>query len=211
VDFEKLPVEHYRDRIRWVWTRKEDDIAMSLEVQKYLVHVSTELNKKFNTHVRLFGTEAWQKLARIAVASAGMLVSTEDYKKIVVTKAHIDWARDFLIRIYDNDVFKLRQFVHEQRKFTEVDDILVKELQELYYGNSTMFNFLEMSSGVARSTLRDVSGLTNDDFSIVLNNMARLYLFQWSGSNLIPSERFRKGLAKIDRNLKLERKKIDVV
>ena len=211
VDFEKLPVENYRDRIRWVWTRKEDDILMTLDVQKYLVQVSTELNKQFNTHVRLFGTEAWQKLARIAVASAGMLVSTEDYQKIIVTKEHIDWARDFLIRIYDNEVFKLKQFVHEQRKFTEVDDTLIKELQDLYYGNSTMFNFLEMSSSVARATLRDVSGLNNDDFSIVLNSMARLYLFQWSGSNLIPSERFRKGLAKIDRNLRVERKKIDVL
>jgi hypothetical protein len=211
VDYEKLPVINYRDRIRWVWTRKEDDISMSPEVQKYLWDVSTELNKQFNTHVRLFGTEAWQKLARIAVASAGMLVSTDDFQKIIVTKEHIDWARDFLLRIYDNDVFKLRQFVHEQRKFTEVDEMLVKELQELYNGNSTMFNFLEMSSGVNRATLRDVSGLNNDDFSVVLNAMARLYLFQWSGSNLVPSERFRKGLAKIDRNIKLERKKLDVV
>ena len=66
------------------------------------------------------------KIARIAVASAGMLVSTDDYEKIIVTKEHIDWARDFLIRIYDNEVFKLRQFVHEQRKFTEVDEVLVK-------------------------------------------------------------------------------------
>lgn len=211
IEYDKLPVENYRDRIRWIWTRKDTDIVVSPEVQKYLWDVSTELNRKFNTHIRLFGTEAWMKLARIAVASAGMLVSTDDYQKIIVTKEHIDWARDFLVRIYDNEVFKLRQFVHEQRKFTEVDEVLIKELQDLYYGNSTMFNFLEMSSGVSRATLRDVSGLNNEDFSIVLNNMARLYLFQWSGSNLIPSERFRKGLAKIDRNLRVERKDINVV
>ena len=211
IEYDKLPVENYRDRIRWIWTRKDTDIVVSPEVQKYLWDVSTELNRKFNTHIRLFGTEAWMKLARIAVASAGMLVSTDDYQKIIVTKEHIDWARDFLVRIYDNEVFKLRQFVHEQRKFTEVDAVLIKELQDLYYGNSTMFNFLEMSSGVSRATLRDVSGLNNEDFSIVLNNMARLYLFQWSGSNLIPSERFRKGLAKIDRNLRVERKDINVV
>ena len=140
-----------------------------------------------------------------------MLVSTDDYEKIVVTKEHIDWAKNFLVRIYDNDVFKLQQFVYEQRKYTEVDSVLVKELQTMYYGNATMFNFLEMSSGVSRATLRDVSGLSNEEFSVVLNNMARLYLFKWSGSNLIPSERFRKGLSQINRNLKLERKDINVV
>ena len=211
VEYPKLPVENYRDRIRWIWTRKDTDISMSTEVQKYLWNVSKELNKSFNTHIRLFGTEAWMKLARIAVGSAGMLVSTDDYEKIIVTKEHIDWARDFLVRIYDNDVFKLRQFVKEQRRFTEIDDVLVKELQELYSGNITMFNFLEMSSGVSRSTLRDVSGLNNEDFSVVLNNMARLHLFQWSGNSLVPTERFRKGLAKINKNIRVERKNINVV
>jgi hypothetical protein len=213
IDFEKVPVENYRDRIRWVWTRKEDDISMAPDVQKYLWEASEDLNRTFNTHVRLFGTEAWMKLARIAVASAGMLVSTDStFEKIVVTKQHVEWAKNFLIRLYDNDVFKLKQFVQEQRKFTEIDDALIKEMQELYYGNSTMFNFLEMSSGTTRASLKDISGLTSDDFAIVLNNMSRLYLFQWSnGTNIVPSERFRKGLAKINRNLRVERKQKDVV
>ena len=211
IDFEKIPVENYRDRIRWVWTRKAEHISMSPAVQKYLWEVSEELNRKFNTHIRLFGTEAWMKLARIAVASAGMLVSTDDYEHIIVTKEHIDWAKDFMVRIYDNDVFKLSQFVYEQRKFTEVDDLLIKELQNLYYGNSVMFDFLEMSSGVSRTQLKDISGLNNDDFAVVLNSMSRLHLFQWSGNNLVPSERFRKGLAKIERNLRVERKSINVL
>jgi hypothetical protein len=213
IDFEKVPVENYRDRIRWVWTRKEDDISMAPDVQKYLWEASEDLNRTFNTHVRLFGTEAWMKLARIAVASAGMLVSTDStFEKIVVTKQHVEWAKNFLIRLYDNDVFKLKQFVQEQRKFTEIDDALIKEMQELYYGNSTMFNFLEMSSGATRASLKDISGLTSDDFAVVLNNMSRLYLFQWSnGTNIVPSERFRKGLAKINRNLRVERKQKDVL
>ena len=211
IEYDKLPIENYRDRVRWIWTRKETDISMTTEVQKHLWNVATEMNKKYNTHIRLFGTEAWMKIVRIAIGAAGMLVSTDDYSKIVVTKEHIDWAKNFLIRQYDNDVFKLQQFVYEQRKYTEVDSVLVKELQTMYYGNATMFNFLEMSSGVSRATLRDVSGLSNEEFSVVLNNMARLYLFKWSGSNLIPSERFRKGLSQINRTLKLERKDINVV
>jgi hypothetical protein len=211
IEYDKLPVDYYQDRIRWIWTRKETDISMTPAVQKHLWEVSKKLNEEFNTHIRLFGTEAWMKLARIAIGAAGMLVSTDDFTNIVVTKEHIDWARDFLIRMYDNDVFKLRQFVHEQRKYTEVDSVLITELQDLYYGNATMLNFLEMSSGVSRATLRDVSGLSNEEFSVVLNNMARLYLFKWSGNNLIPSERFRKGLSQINRNLKVERKDMNVV
>jgi hypothetical protein len=166
--------------------------------------VSKELNEKYNTHVRLFGTEAWQKVARVAVAAAGMLVSTTpEFDKIVVRKEHIDWAKSFFVRLYDNSIFKLSQFVAEQRKYTHIDDALLKELQDMYVKNATMFNFLETTSGVTRATIRDISGMNNEEFSILLNEMARLYLFKWSGGTLIPSERFRKGLTLINRNVKV--------
>jgi len=205
VDYKKLPVEAYRSRVRWAWTRRPEQILMDIETQKHLWQKSVEINRDYNTHVKIFGTEAWMKIARIAVASAIMLVSTDDtFENVIVTKEHIDWAYNFLIRLYDNQVFKLRQFVDEQRKYTEVDENLVKELQDLYLNNATMFNFLEMTSGVPRAVLRDVSGKSNEDFSVVLNEMSRLYLFKWSGGNLLPSERLRKGLAKINRNIRMK-------
>jgi hypothetical protein len=203
-EFETLPAQAYRDRVRWAWTRKPEDIVMSPEVQKHLWNASKELNDKYNTHVRLFGTEAWQKVARVAVAHAAMLVSTDDnFEKIIVRKEHIDWAKSFFERLYDNSVFKLSQFVKEQRKYTQVDDSLLKEIQDMYTKHSTLFNFMETTSGVTRATLRDISGMNNEEFSILLNEMARLYLFKWSGGTLIPSERFRKGLTQINRNTKV--------
>ena len=125
----------------------------------------------------------------------------------MVTKDHIDWAAEFLVRLYDNETFKLRQFVEEQRKYTNIDEELITQLQELYAKNSTMLSFLENTNGVTRPTLRDISGTDNEEFSIVLNEMARLYLFKWAGNSLIPSERFRRGMQKINRNIKVERGK----
>ena len=204
-DYAKLPQIAYKNRVRWAWTRKPDQIIIDVDTQKHLWNKSVEINRLYNTHIRLFGTEAWMKIARIAVASAIMLVSTDDtFENVVVTKQHIDWAYNFLIRIYDNNVFKLKQFVNEQRKYTETDDEFVKDLQELYLNNATLFNFLEMTSGIPRAVLRDVSGKSNEDFSVVLNEMSRLYLFNWSGSLIIPSERLRKGLSKINRNIRMK-------
>ena len=212
IGYEKLPLEAYRSRVRWAWTRRADQIIMDLETQKHLWNKSVEINKLFNTHVKIFGTEAWMKIARIAVASAVMLVSTdENYENVIVTKEHIDWGYDFLVRLYDNPVFKLRQFVDEQRKYTDIDEALIRDLQDLYLNNATMFNFLEMTSGVPRAVLRDVSGKSNEDFSVVLNEMSRLYLFKWSGGNMIPSERLRKGLAKINRNIRMKEGKDSVL
>jgi hypothetical protein len=211
-DYEKLPIQCYKDRVRWAWTRKPDNIIMDVETQKHLWNRSVDINNRFNTHIRLFGTEAWMKIARIAVASAIMLVSTdESFENVIITKEHIDWAYEFLVRIYDNQTFKLQQFVDEQRKYTHIDEELIKELQELYTNNATLFNFLEMTSGVPRATLRDISGKSNEDFSVVLNEMSRLYLFKWGGGLLIPSERLRKGLSKINRNTKMKGFRKDVL
>jgi len=207
-EYEKVPEVHYQNRVRWLWTRKPDDIIMSPQVQKYIWEQSVELNKDFNTHVKIVGTEAWLKLVRVAVAAAGMLASTDaSCEKLIVTKDHIDWAMSFFYRLYDNETFKLKQFVEEERKYTEVDETLIIELQELYAKNSTMLSFLENTNGVTRPTLRDLAGMANEEFSIVLNDMARLYLFKWAGNSLVPSERFRKGMQKINRNIKVERGK----
>jgi hypothetical protein len=207
-EYEKVPEVHYQNRVRWLWTRKPDDIIMSPQVQKYVWEQSVELNKDFNTHVKIVGTEAWLKLVRVAVAAAGMLASTDaSCEKLIVTKDHIDWAMSFFYRLYDNETFKLKQFVEEERKYTEVDETLIIELQELYAKNSTMLSFLENTNGVTRPTLRDLAGMANEEFSIVLNDMARLYLFKWAGNSLVPSERFRKGMQKINRNIKVERGK----
>jgi len=211
-NYDKLPIDSYKNRVRWAWTRKTENIIIDSETEKHLLEKTRELNDKYNTHIRLFGTEAWMKIVRIAVASATMLVSTDDtFENVIVKKEHIDWAANFLVRIYDNEVFKLGQFVAEQRRYTEIDEDLIKDLQELYTNNATLFNFLEMSSGVPRAVLRDVSGKSNEDFSVVLNEMSRLYLFKWSGSLLIPSERLRKGLAKINRNIKMKEGRASVL
>jgi len=205
VNYKKIPEIHYQDRVRWIWTRKPEDISITPEVQSYLWEVSQDLNKKYNTHIKIFGTEAWQKVVRIAIGAAGMLVSTDDFEKIIVTKEHIDWARDFLVRLYDNDIFKLKEFVDEQRKFSVIDDTLVKGLQDLYNAHSVLFNFLEGTSGITRASLRDFSGLDNGAFSALLNEMAQLRLFQFSSGTIIPSERFRKGLTMINKNVKVKR------
>lgn len=206
VEYDKLPEKNYRDRVKWTWTRQATDIIMTPPVQKHLWNITQQLNKEFDTHVKIFGTETWMKVGRIAVAAACMLVSTDKtFEKVSVNEGHIDWAANFLRRMYDNEIFKLKQFVHEQRKYTEVDANLVKALQDIYTGNATMLNFLEGSSGVTRATLRDMSGMENGEFSAILNEMASLYLFKWAGNQLVPTERFRKGMNMINRQIRVER------
>ena len=201
---EPYPESNYRNRIRWVWSRKPEQIVFENDSDMYLWEKAQGLNKEFNTHIKIFGSEADKKLARIAVACAGCCVSTDEtFENIVVTKEHVDWAVEFLISLYDNELFRLREYVQEQRKYTEIDDDTVELTQQLYNQHTTLLTHLETSSGTTRNNLQAVSGLDSKDFSTVMNRLTALMLVQWSGDRVTPSVRFRKAMKQINRNTRL--------
>ena len=201
---EPYPESNYRNRIRWVWSRKPEQIVFDDNADMYLWDKAQELNKDFNTHIKIFGSEADKKLARIAVACAGCCVSTDEtFENIVVTQEHVDWAVTFLRNLYDNDLFRLREYVQEQRKYTEVDDQIIELTQQLYNQHTTLLTHLETTSGTTRNNLQAVSGLDNKDFSAVMNRLTALMLVQWSGDRVTPSVRFRKAMKNIQRNTRL--------
>lgn len=85
--------ECYKARVRWVWSRKPENVVINEDIGQYIWEKAQELNKTYNTHVKIFGSEADQKLARVSVAVAGMLVSTDgNFENIIVKKSHVDWA-----------------------------------------------------------------------------------------------------------------------
>ena len=84
---EPLPLEVYQTRIRWIWSRKPENIIINKEVGLYIIEKSNSLNEQYGCHIKIFGTETWKKLSRLAIAVAGYLVSTDDsYENIIVQK-----------------------------------------------------------------------------------------------------------------------------
>ena len=77
----------------------------------------------FECSFTVFGSETDKKIARMSASLACMLCSTNDYKNIIVTKEHVDFIVKFLIKIYDNDVFRLKEFANEEKSYS----IVVKE------------------------------------------------------------------------------------
>ena len=190
----------YKDRVRWVWSRRPEQILFKDGADKYIWNEAQKLNEAFNCHIKLFGSEADKKLARVAVACAGCCASTDEtFENIVVTKAHVDWAVTFLNSLYDNELFRLKEFVDEQRRYTEIDDTIIQVTQDLYIQHATLLTQLEMTSGTNRNSLQAVSGLDNKDFSMVMNRLTSLLLVQWKGDRIVPSVRFRRAMKEIDR------------
>jgi hypothetical protein len=199
-DLEPFPKESYLNRVRWVWSRKPEQIVLERPVLEHIVAVGQGLNDKYNSHIKIFGPEAWKKLSRIAIACAGMLCSSDETgQKIVVTKEHVDWARSFLVACYDNKLFKLKEYVEAQRRLVECDPDVVKALQGMYNIHPIMLQQLEMSVEMSQRDLQAISGLEMKEFPKVLTQLAKFGFVQFPGGKIVPTVRFREAMNRIDK------------
>ena len=198
---EPFPKEAYMNRIRWVWSRTKDQVVLNREVLEHIVRISEDLNRMFDSHINIFGAETWKKLSRVSIAVAGLLCSMDETgEKLVVTKEHVDWAKDFLVKLYDNDLFKLREYVEDQRRLTECTETDVFNLQGLYNNHTVMLQQLEMATEMGQRQLQAVSGLDSKDFAQVINQMARYNFIRWQGEKIVPTEKFRKAMRLVSKN-----------
>lgn len=190
----------YKDKIRWVWSRTAEQIIIDRETQVYIVNIANELNKVYEGHIKIFGTEAWKKLARLSIAVAGYVCSTDEtYENIVVKKEHVDYAKDFLVKLYDNSTFKLKECVTYEKQYSTIDEEGVINLQDIYDKYPMLVIQLEQCSTTTKNVLAAATGLTTDDLNKALNRLTKALFIKFNHHEIIPTERFRLGLGKIER------------
>jgi DNA primase len=204
-DQEPYPKDSYQNRVRWVWSRKADQLIIDPEVERFIVKCGEELNKTYNSHIKLFGPEVWKKLARMAIATAGMVCSMSgDGQNLIVKREHVEWARDYLVGCYDNSIFKLREYVESQRALVECNEEAIHNLQGIYQTSPIMLKQLELSTEMNQRDLQMVSGLEPKEFAKVLNRLVLAGFIEY-GSKIQPTVRFRTAMQKIDKNTFMRR------
>lgn len=203
---EPFTIEEYRDRIKWIWSRKPEQIILSEEVQKFIIERSNDLNKTYGTHIKIFGTETWKKLTRVAIAIAGYTVSTDSsFENIILTKTHINQAIDYLISLYDNKVFRLKEFVENERKYSTVDNDAIAVLQDIYTKSPAIIQTLNTHPVCSQSTLSLSSGIDRVDLNKIVQRLVRSYFVRFDGNDIVPTERYRLVSEQIDTNVIVDR------
>jgi hypothetical protein len=147
----------------------------------------------------IFGPEAWKKLSRVAIATAALVCNmSEDGENLIVTEEHVTWAKKFLIACYDNQLFKLKEYVESQRRLVECDDAAVAALQGIYTTHSVLLRQLEMTTESTPRDLQMMSSMEQKDFSKMMHQLVR-YSFVEYGTKVVPTQRFRTAMSLIDK------------
>jgi hypothetical protein len=198
---EPFDTEDYRNRIRWIWSRTAEQICISEEVGRHIYNRANELNHDYDTHIKIFGTEAWKKLARLSIAIAGYTVSTTDYICIDVTKEHVDCAVEYMRTIYDNTTFKLKQYVDHERKYSITDENSVELLTDIFHKAPGIVLHLEQEHKTNKGSLGAASGLDNNRINTIINQLIQGMFVRLSSNDIIPTERFRLTASRINRSI----------
>lgn len=198
--------EWYQTRIAWIWSRKPDQIIFSREVYAHIINISNKLKTKYDSYLKIFGTETWKKISRLAIAIAGYVVSTDEtFETIIIKEEHVDFAADFIVSLYDNPVFRFKEYVEEERRMSQIDSEGVKALQNFYTINPTLIIHLENVSETSRNNMAAISGMPNDQFTKYVNGLVSENFITFQGFSIHPTERFRKGMRRINKkNLKIK-------
>jgi hypothetical protein len=170
-------VEDLQTRIRWVWSRDPSQIILTDSITRYIVSEAKKLNDEFLCSVKIFSTETWKKLARLSIAIAGYMVSTNlDYTQIVVKELHVKLAVALLRSIYDNSIFKLREFVEEERKTLTCRLADINFIKEKIKRFPSLMDYLENNNNIAKNTLYTISGVDQTIFNGVMQELSREHL-----------------------------------
>ena len=194
-DLEPYEKDAYMNRVRWVWSRTAEQVELDRPVAEYLVRNANLLNEDFDCHIKFFGAEAWKKLARVAIAVAGMLVSTDDkYEKIIVTKEHIDFATKFMAALYHNSIFKLKGYVENERAYNKCTEVDIAALQKMYNSHAPTLREMEISVDMTQKQLQLVSGLGMVEFADLVSRLGASKFMQWQGERIVPTGKFRQAM-----------------
>lgn len=187
----KIDAQHYKNKSKWIKSLTSDNVVIDKELGSYIFTKGIELNSSFESSFTVFGSETDKKIARLASALATMLVSSDNFKEIKVTKEHVDFVVEFIKKLYDNHVFRLKEFADEEKSYKVVDENDTKELEKLYPNNVTFIDFLANTSKVNRNELQTVSGLGKDDFNRIFNVLVSRRFIKMAKDQVSPTVKFR--------------------
>lgn len=85
--------------VNWAWSRRPDDVVWQKGTEHAVLDAATALSKKFAPPL-VEPAEQRIKVARLSVAAAARVFSTDDGRRVVVTPAHVEFVAQFLEEVY---------------------------------------------------------------------------------------------------------------
>jgi hypothetical protein len=123
-DDEKYPARLSRALVLWAWSRTADQVVFTDGATELVIHKAIEFGNKYSPAIPLVQAENIRvKIAKIAVAVAARLFSTDDTgEHIVVSREHVQYACSFIREAYAKQSLAYDTFSRSYRDSLTIED-----------------------------------------------------------------------------------------
>lgn len=159
--------------VLWAWSRKPGDIDFTHEAGKACLELASELSKEFSAAIPLVEpAEQRIKLARLSVAAACRVFSTEDGERVIVKSEHVAFVGKFMRRIFNSSSMNYGAFSKAQ-----MADLHLKNEEEVKtlvstYGKDFVEALLERQY-IRMMDLEDVLNLSKADVKPIISKLVQ--------------------------------------
>jgi 5S rRNA maturation endonuclease (ribonuclease M5) len=166
--------EDCQDLIRWVWSRKPEQVVWEEGAERAVVRAASKLRERYTEEPPLIRADQHHKLARLTVALAARLFSTDDGQRIVVTKEHARDAARFLDGLYA-DAGYLRKSEDERELRTRARGSMPEARKALKRSADQYAGLTHFLRGVNEFRAQDLVQVTGMDLDMANNFTSVLY------------------------------------
>lgn len=194
--------------IKWVWSRHPNQVKFVGDADLAVLQYATDLGKKYSEQIPLVNaSEIRIKLARLSVAAAARLFSTDDTRSmVIVTPEHVEFVKDFLIQCYNKPAMGYDNFTELKYGENELENHEDVKEYILSHNKGFINGFMD-NEYISANDIMIFTGMNRDDSNSVFSYMvSNKCLRKFKGSDYVKTPGFAK-LGKELRQIESEKKR----
>ena len=170
-------------RVLWAWSRRPENILITAEATQHILNKATEMGTFYSSKVPIVeAADQRIKIARLAIAAACCVVSTDDtYENVIVKPEHVDFVVDFMNEVYCAKSFGYDKLSEQEHETSDTSDTNIAKLR-MSFLTLPIVDANEMAATLyqlpyfSRATLEDYTGLAKDDLKMLLKFLTTQHL-----------------------------------
>lgn len=169
-------------RVLWAWSRRPENVVITPEATKRILSAATAMGARYSAKIPVVeAADQRLKIARLAVAAACCVFSTENGEDVIVKPEHVDFVVNFMNRLYCSKSFGYDKLSAQDTATSDASDANIKKLRTAFLtlplmDVNEMARILYQLPYFSRVTLEDYTGLAKDDLRVLLKFMTNNYL-----------------------------------
>ena len=159
--------------LTWVWSRTPDQIVFHTDAEQAVLDAAMRFGDKYGEEPPIVQTANMRiKLARVAAAIAGRLFSTDDSgERLIVTKAHVLAAHQFIDTVYESDAFGYDRISIETKMTEALGRACEADVEDFIMRRPTLTSLLRSNSKFKRSDLEELMSLSREEANIIMTKL----------------------------------------